>query len=266
LLSLWNALFLAPGPMPQDATRSAQWNRGAYLVNGLGHCGACHTPRNAFGAERDHSSYLAGALVEGWEAPALNSNTYAPVPWSEDELFRYLRSGHTTHHGSVAGPMAPVVRDLTALPEVEIRAMANYLASFSAPSQDAASMANTALTRSLEQGTVLRGTSQRLFSMACGACHHDGDGPVTLGKNLPLALYSSLHSARPDNLLRIILEGIVQPATGDIGFMPAFKDSLDDSQIADLAAYMRQRYAADKPGWTDLLSTAARVRRSVSTR
>jgi nicotinate dehydrogenase subunit B len=266
LLSLWNALFLEPGPLLQDAARSAQWNRGAYLVNGLGHCGACHTPRNAFGAEREHSSYLDGAVVEGWEAPALNSSTHAPVPWSEDELFRYLRSGHTLNHGSVAGPMAAVVRDLSAVPDTDLWAMAHYLATLNASTQDADTIANTAVERSLKQGTKLRGVSQRLFSMACGACHHDGDGPLTLGRNLPLALYSSLHSARPNNLLRIILEGIDQPATRDIGFMPAFKDSLDDSQIADLAAYMRQRYAPDKPGWVDLLDVVAQARHSVSVR
>jgi len=83
---------------------------------------------------------------------------------------------------------------------------------------------------------------------------------MPLGQNLPLALNSNLHSARPDNLLRVILEGIRTPATQDIGFMPAFREGLDDRQIARLAAYMRQRFAPDKPAWPDLEASAARLR------
>jgi len=99
-----------------------------------------------------------------------------------------------------------------------------------------------------------------MFSSACGACHHDGDGPVELGMNLPLALHSSLHSARPDNLLRAILEGVREPATAELGYMPAFRDSLSDRQVTELVAYMRQRFAPDKPAWTELEAASARVR------
>src|SRR5690606_1692717 len=87
LMALWNALYLQPGPVAPDPARSGQWNRGEYLVNGVGHCGACHTPRNALGAEKGGPAWLAGAMVEGWEAPALTALTHAPVPWTEDELF-----------------------------------------------------------------------------------------------------------------------------------------------------------------------------------
>jgi nicotinate dehydrogenase subunit B len=83
---------------------------------------------------------------------------------------------------------------------------------------------------------------------------------MTLGPNLPLALNSNLHSARADNLLRVILEGIRHPATRDVGFMPAYRDALDDRQLAELAAYLRERFAPGKPAWRDLEATAARVR------
>ena len=108
--------------------------------------------------------------------------------------------------------------------------------------------------------TVLPSAAQRLFTTACGACHHDGDGPQLLGQNIALALNTNLHSERPDNLLRVMLEGIREPATKDIGFMPPFRDALDDTQIAQLAAYMRQRFAPDKPAWRDLAAASARVR------
>ena len=94
------------------------------------------------------------------------------------------------------------------------------------------------------------------------ACHHDGDGPQLLGQNIPLALNSNLHSARPDNLLRVILDGIREPAAHDIGFMPAFRHSLDDAQIARLAAWMRQRFAPDRPAWGGLEGATARLRAS----
>ena len=266
LLALWNALFLNPGAVAQaDATRNAQWNRGAYLVNGLGHCGACHTARNALGAERGGDAYLAGAFVKGWEAPALTAASRAPVPWTEEAFFRYLRHGHSPEHGVAAGPMAPVVRSLSALPDADIQAIAQYLASFNLPTSQAQAVAVARDAIVAGQATApLAGPAQRLFEGACGACHHDGDGPRLLGVNTPLALNSSLHSDSPDNLLRIILEGHSEPATGEIGFMPAFGRALDDHQMADLLKYMRQRFAPGKAAWTDLQAAAARVRQSPS--
>src|SRR6202041_1104179 len=129
LMAGWNALFHQAGAFEADATQSASWNRGAYLVEGLGHCGACHSPRNAFGAEKANA-YLAGGFADGWEAPPLTLLSQAPIPWSEDELFSYLRSGESRFHGVAAGPMAPVVKELASLPDHDIRAMAVYLASF----------------------------------------------------------------------------------------------------------------------------------------
>src|SRR6202795_5196176 len=107
LLAGWNALFHQASVFQADATKSESWNRGAYLVEGLGHCSACHSPRNALGAERQ-TAYLAGGFAEGWEAPALTSLSRAPIPWSEDELYAYLRSGESRFHGVAAGPRRPV--------------------------------------------------------------------------------------------------------------------------------------------------------------
>ena len=263
LMAAWNALYLVPGPVAAVAAQSVEWNRGAYLVNGLGHCGACHTARNALGAEQGGAGYLAGALVDGWEAPALTALSRTPVPWTETALFDYLRHGHSAEHGSASGPMAPVVQQLGQLPEADVRAMANYLASFNAPRTDAPS-APQRVAQSNAHDAASTGAAQRLFTTACGACHHDGSGPQLLGQNIALALNTNLHSERPDNLLRVILEGIREPATRDIGFMPAFRDSLDDAQLAQLAAYMRQRFAPDKPAWHELEWGAARVRAASS--
>ncbi|SOD21552.1 nicotinate dehydrogenase subunit B [Variovorax sp. YR752] len=261
LMAGWNALFHDPTPMQPVATQSAEWNRGAYLVNGLGHCGACHTPRNALGAEQGGSAFLSGAMIDGWEAPALTHLSKSVVPWDADELYRYLRHGHTQRHGIAGGPMAEVVRELAQVPDEDVRAMATYLGSFNpAPSVQPTVVAQQAVDNAARTQGQLLGPAQRMFDSACASCHHDGNGPTLLGVNTPLALNSNLTSARPDNLLRTILDGVREPASRDIGFMPAFREVLDDRQIAELAGYMRTRFAPQEPAWANLPADVARVR------
>ena len=267
LLAGWKALYLEPEAKPvADPARSALWNRGAYLVNGLGHCGACHTERDALGAERTGRQHLGGAMVNGWEAPSLTARHPGPVPWTEQAFFDYLRQGHSPHHGSASGPMADVVRNLQAVPDQDLRAMAHYLASFNQPLSDvpAQQMSQAIIARAAQSVAATPNAAQRLFESACGSCHHDGDGPRLLGVNIPLALNSNLHSARPDNAIRVTLEGIQQPPTRAVGFMPGFHQALDDQQLAELLGYMRQRYAPDKPAWPDLRTDIARIRASLS--
>lgn len=264
LMALWNGLFHAPQQFEPNSKQSAQWNRGAYLVDGLGHCGACHTPRNALGAERNEQSYMQGAMVDGWQAPALTGLNPSPVPWSEEEFFRYLRQGHTKQHGIAAGPMGLVVRNLALVPDNDIRAMAVYLASLQPPSNADEAQRETLAAKVVADAArqaPLPDAAQRLFQGSCGACHHDGDGPQLLGVNRPLALNTNVHSDRPDNLLRIVLEGIQAPATKDIGFMPSFANTLTDKQLVLLVDGMRARYAPDKPAWHNTAQTLATMRR-----
>ena len=261
LMAAWNGLYLTPGTITSDPARSAKWQRGQYLVDGLGHCGACHTSRNAAGAEREGAAYLAGAFVDGWEAPALTSLTRAPVPWTESAFYDYLRTGHSAEHGAAAGPMAPVVRELSAAPDADLRAMALYLASLGSQTDDqTAAVLRVTTISDARVASPLPGGAQRLFESACGACHHDGDGPRLLGVNVPLALNTKLHGDSPDNLLRVLFEGIREPATRDIGFMPSFREALDDRQVVELAAWMRRRYAPGQAAWPDLESGVARIR------
>jgi nicotinate dehydrogenase subunit B len=263
LLAGWNALFHQPQTFQADVTKSEAWNRGAYLVEGLGHCGACHSPRNALGAEKA-SAYLAGGLAEGWEAPPLTSLSHAPIPWSEDELYAYLRTGESRFHGVAAGPMGPVVKELKALPEQDIRAMAVYLASFNARALDRP--AEQALALRLETSTATTALAAasagaRLYQGACAVCHEVGGAPL-FGSRPSLALNSNLHSATPDNLIQIVLHGISAPVSGDLGYMPAFKDSMGDGQVAGLVSFLRQQFAPDKPPWTDLEAAVGRARRA----
>ena len=200
-------------------------------------------------ARKRPSAYLAGGFAEGWEAPPLTSLSHAPIPWSEDELFAYLRTGESRLHGVAAGPMAPVVKELAALPDQDIRAMAVYLASFNEnaigqPAQDA-------LAAELETSTRTRVASAsplgaRLYEGACAVCHAVGGAPL-FGSRPSLALNSNLHSAMPDNLIQVILHGIAAPASSDLGYMPGFKDSMSDGQLAELVSCLRQQFAPDKP-------------------
>ena len=146
----WKLLFLRAGAYKPDTKKSAEWNCGAYLVEGLAHCGACHTPRNALGAERTTASF-AGGDVDNWQAYPINAQSPAPVPWDADALYAYLRDGFQPDHGTARGPMAEVVSNLSSVPASDVRAIATYMADvFGVPSP----------VRKLQGETVLAQTRQ----------------------------------------------------------------------------------------------------------
>ena len=267
LMAFWNALYLTPGPDAKPAQteveRSPAWLRGEYLVNGLGHCSACHTSRDALGGERSGLAYLSGATVDGWLAPALNALSPSPVAWTETAFYDYLRNGHSAEHGSASGPMAPVIRQLAQVPDTDIAAMAHYLASFQEQSASALT-AQTYVAQAAAREPLLLGPAQRMFQAACASCHHDGDGPRLLGVNIPLALSTGMHSAQPDNVIRVILEGIRKPASEQIGFMQGFAKQFDDRQLSELVTYMRSRFAPTQPPWQNLEQKIGVIRMSPS--
>jgi mono/diheme cytochrome c family protein len=128
LLAGWKLLFLHDKPFVPAPGKSAEWNRGAYLVEGLGHCGSCHTPRNIAGGEEGRHSY-AGGVAEGWNAPPLDASNPSVKAWSEESLFAYLRTGVDASHSAAAGPMGPVTHALSTVPEADVRAISAYVAS-----------------------------------------------------------------------------------------------------------------------------------------
>ncbi|WP_061147362.1 c-type cytochrome [Caballeronia arvi] len=257
----WNWLFHDGSPFKPDTSRSAMWNRGKYLVDGAAHCGACHTPRNRLGAEKGGLAYLAGGEAEGWDAPALVGNP-GPVPWTEKALFEYLRTGFSQEHGVAAGPMGPVVAGLAQLPESDVKAIAHYITSLS-PEVDEAAAARAAQKQSdgadaisvmgLERG-------RRTFETACAVCHATSGGVGHLGVRPLMGLNTSVAQSKPDNLLHVLHNGIDNPATAELGHMPGFRDVYDDQQMAELAAYIRARYAPGQPAWTGLEKASGQVR------
>jgi nicotinate dehydrogenase subunit B len=256
LMAGWNTLFLKQGEYQDDPARSAQWNRGNYLVNGLGHCAACHSPRNALGAEQGGAKFLSGAMVDGWEAPALTGLSKAPTPWTEEQLFTYMRTGFSAEHGVAAGPMGPVVSELSTLPDDDLQAIAHYIGSLEGEptAQAQKAVASVPATANLANG-------RRVFEGACAGCHSALDGgPELFGVSPSMAANTNVHSDRPDNLIKVILQGIGNPAVSELGYMPAFKDSLSDTQVSDLAAYLRSTFAADKAPWPPLGKQVAWLR------
>ncbi|WP_291645989.1 molybdopterin cofactor-binding domain-containing protein [Bosea sp. (in: a-proteobacteria)] len=260
LLAGWNLLFRPQGELKPEPARSDEWNRGRYLVDGLGHCGACHTPRNALGAERGGRAYLSGGEAEGWEAPALTRISAGPLPWSEAELYAYLRTGTSQHHGAAAGPMAPVIAELKELPDADIKAMASYLASLSEPLPDAEIEARASRIELATSAAANPATSPvaRLYQGACAACHEPGRTAALVNAGPALGLSSKLHAATPTNLVNMLLEG----GQHGIGSMPSFATALDDRQIAELAGYLRGRFARGKPGWEGIEEAVTKARKA----
>jgi nicotinate dehydrogenase subunit B len=250
LMAFWNALFLRSGEFTPDPARSAEWNRGAYLVEGLGHCGACHSPRNVLGAEAGGARHLAGGHVDGWDAPALTALNAAPIAWSEAELYAYLRTGASSLHGIAAGPMQAVTANLAQVPEADVRAMAHYLASLNeqVPAAAAEDMARILEARALERAEREHAAGALLFEGACASCHDPLAG--SLARLRPsLALNTNLHAASSNNVRRAILDGVDAPALGQLGAMPGFRGRFDEGQMRELLDYVRARFASDKAAW-----------------
>jgi mono/diheme cytochrome c family protein len=270
----WQLLFLDKGAYRNDPAQSAEWNRGAYLVDGVGHCGACHTPRNRLGAEAKDRR-LAGGEGEGWSAPALDAASPAPVPWTADQLFAYFRHGFADQHGFAAGPMQPVAADLARSPEADVRAIATYIASIIGPHDPAGRKRQTdaalafAQQRAVTINDIARTTTgaapadtrsagKALFDGACATCHRSGGG-LPVSRPVALALSTPVNAADPGNFLRIVLDGI-HPPPGQRGpIMPGFSGALTDQQIVALADYVRSRYSRGS-AWNNAAAALAQAR------
>jgi mono/diheme cytochrome c family protein len=263
IIAGWKLLFLRHDSYQPDATKSAEWNRGAYLVAGLAHCGACHTPRNSLGAERVNAQF-AGGDVDNWLAYALNDRSHAPVPWDVDALYMYLRSGWHPAHGTARGPMAQVVSNLSSVPDSDVRAIAVYMADISGvPTPDRKREGEAALAeaRSPSQASQTDIAGATIYAGACASCH-ETSRPLPYG-GVNLALSTAVSSPDPRNLANVVLSGVTAVEGERSPIMPGFADSMNDAQIAALLNYLRTRFSK-QPAWIGVEKTVADARRAVT--
>lgn len=254
LVFFWNMLFLHGGPIESKPSQSEAWNRGRYLVEGAGHCAACHSPLNALGAEKS-GERMAGGVVDGWHAPTLLGMAEAEHPWTKDQLVRYLRAEVVEGHGTPAGPMRPVSLGLEKMQASEVDAIAEYLLSL----QGTSSVPALAPAKNESIPAADEKLGAALFQGSCAGCHSDAAPMRQIDGRPALAQTSALNADSSRNFIKTVLEG-VPPVPGAPGpYMPAFANSLNNQQLAALATYLRDQ---TKPGhaWADLQNTLQELR------
>ncbi|MFB9263318.1 cytochrome c [Bradyrhizobium erythrophlei] len=251
VMGAWNYLFFTPGIFRPDQGRSPEWNRGGYLVEGLAHCGACHTPKNAFGADRRDQAF-GGSMVQGMFAPRLDAAPRSGLKsWSVDDVVEYLQSGRNAH--SHAGPLMSevVVNSTSKMSDADVRAIAVYLKALPAGASE---------PEVTPPSPAQMKNGERIYRGACIACHElDGSGAPRIYP--PLPGNANLQSANPASTLRIILDGaqsLTTPRAPNAGSMPSYP-KLTDQEIADVATYMRNSWGNAAPAVT--ADEVARARR-----
>lgn len=257
-LALWRRAF-APTPVAEGAAGTSaataggdeqQLAHGRYLVEGLGHCGACHTPRGVAYQELALSdtggaTFLSGGVVEQWLAKNLRSDQADGLgTWSRDEIATFLKSGRNDHSAAF-GSMSEVVSDSTQyMSDADLQAMAAYLKSLAPVRADAASLAYDGTAgKALHEGSTTR-PGALLFINNCAACHRT-DGIGYAGVFPRLALSSTVNSPDPTSLIHLVLRGSAMPATAraPTAFaMPGFAQRLTDQQVADVVGFIRSSW------------------------
>jgi mono/diheme cytochrome c family protein len=240
LMRAWNYLFFRPGILEPDQNKGPDWNRGRYLVEGLGHCGACHTPKNIFGADR-HGRSLAGGLVDGWFAPRLDGAERSGLKsWSVDDIVQYLQSGRNgrSHAGTLMAEV--VVNSTSKMSDGDVKAIAVYLKSLPAgvPEPQGPTPTEAEMT-----------AGEEVYSHNCIACH-EADGSSSPGVYPPLNGNALLQSADPSSTLRVILDGaqtVTTPRAPNTGSMPAYARQLSDQQVANVTNYIRNSFGNTAP-------------------
>jgi mono/diheme cytochrome c family protein len=252
LMRAWNWLFFKPGLFEPDQFKTATWNRGGYLVTGLGHCGACHTPKNYFGADKRELAF-SGNEVGGWFAPRLDSAARSGLKsWNVEDIAEYLQSGRNAK-SHADGLMAEVIVNSTSkMSDADVRAMAVYLKGLPPGPNEPA-------TTPPSESEMKAG--QSVYARFCIACHEaDGSGSPRIYP--PLPGNALLQSDNPSSTLRVILDGahtVTTPRAPNTGEMSAYAKQLSDEQIAAVTNYIRNSWGNAAP-----LVTAAQVGRARS--
>jgi alcohol dehydrogenase (quinone), cytochrome c subunit len=246
-LAIWNAAFAPKSGFTPSVEHDAAWNRGAYLIEGLEHCGACHTPRGWAIQEKaldaGNPAYLQGAELDAWSAPNLRGDQRTGLgAWSVDDLRAFFKSGHNDR-GVAFGSMLDVVNNSTPyLSDDDITAMAVFLKSLPATEKQAAFVYDDATTKSLQSGGGQSGAA--IYLGACAACHGaDGKGQPPFMP--PLAGNPAVLDSNASSLINLVLNGaepLVVKGVPDAYRMPQFRIQMTDEQIADVLSFVRSAW------------------------
>ncbi|WP_017349495.1 c-type cytochrome [Pantoea sp. A4] len=240
----WNLLFFKNEGFKPDPSQSAEWNRGAYLVEGPEHCAACHTAKNIIGG--DTSDYLQGSNLGEWHAPDITPNHYTGIgSWSQQQVVDYLKLG-SNHVAVASGPMAEAVTNSTQhLTDADLNAIAVYLKSVKPSATQKPTALTTANSEQMKSG-------ENLYSVNCTACHNsDGKGIPNLAASL--ANNPGLQAEDPSSIITTVLQGgrgAVTVGNPTSGAMPAFAWKLSDDQVAAVATYLRNSWGNAAPAVT----------------
>jgi mono/diheme cytochrome c family protein len=239
-MRVWNALYFKEGEYTFDAQKSSEWNRGAFLVDGPAHCGACHTPKSALGGDK-LSQYLQGSYLQGWSAPDItNSSRLGLGRWSADDIVAFLKTGHN-RITAATGPMAEAVHLSTSqMTDGDVKAIATYLKSLPGGEDN---------VKPLSQDNPAMTAGAAIYRDQCSACHAlDGRGVAKLFPSI--ADSSMVRSTDPTTAIRIVLRGARSIGTASeptAPGMPSYGRQLDDSQVAAVLTYMRNMWGGAAP-------------------
>jgi mono/diheme cytochrome c family protein len=244
-MAAWNKLNFKPGVYQRDPDKSAQWNRGAYLVEGPMHCGVCHTPKNLAGGDKNDQR-LQGYALQGWFAPDLTTDPRRGIgSWSGDDLVAYLKTGHN-RFTAATGPMADVVtHSSNKMTDADLHAVATYLKDQPPPGEKS--------PEPVAASEPVMKLGAAIYADECSACHTpNGAGSANLFPRL--AGSASVQSADPTSLIRVVLAGTQSVATDHAPTapsMPAFAWVLDDREAAAVLTYIRNAWGNAAPTVSD---------------
>jgi mono/diheme cytochrome c family protein len=245
LMAFWSAFFNPDKRFEPDADRSAEWNRGAYLAEAMGHCGECHTPRN-LGMALDNRKKFAGAVQAGWSAYNITPDTSAGVgAWSDKDLIEYLSKGHAQGRGTASGPMGEAVDEsLSHLTPNDIGAIVTYLRSVPvAASPDLPALKTQPAPEFFAADQSGNTSGKAVFEGACAGCHGwSGVSPVL--STATLTGTRAINDPAAGNIAQVILRGGQRHSSDELVYMPNFGGTYSDSEIASVANFVTERFGA----------------------
>ena len=245
-MAAWDEMFFTPGVFQPDAGKSAEWNRGAYLVEGLGHCGMCHTPKNSLGADKT-SERMQGYRLQGWFAPNLTNDSRRGLgSWSADDIVSYLKTGHNATSAATGLMAETLTLSTSKMSDPDLKAIAAYLKD---QPGDAAAQPGQASNASATPDQTTMKVGAQIYADECSGCH-TGNGKGIPGLFPALGGTPVVQQTDPTTLLHVVLRGALSVGTKPAptaAAMPAFAWLLTDDQVAAVTTYIRNAWGNAAP-------------------